>query len=104
VVLIQMLLPSRSSEGTAFPDDLLRRTREELFDRFGGLTAYIRAPATGVWTSPQGNVEVDNVVMIEVLSDQFDKAWWRAYAETLKERFNQQSIHIRANDVEVLDN
>ena len=104
MVLIQMLLPTRSSEGTVFPDDLLRQTRKELIDRFGGLTAYTRAPATGVWTSPDGDVEVDSVVMIEVLSKDFDTAWWRSYAETLKERFKQETIHIRANDVYVLEN
>ena len=104
MVLIQMLLPTRSPEGLAFPEDLLRRTRDELIARFGGLTAYTRAPATGVWTSPEGHVEVDRVVMIEVLSEHFDRDWWRAFAETLKERFQQESIHIRANDVYVLDN
>jgi hypothetical protein len=104
VVLIQMLLPTRSSEGTVFPDDLLRTTRQELIDRFGGLTAYTRAPATGVWTSPERGVEVDSVVMIEVLSEVFDTTWWRSYAETLKERFRQETIHIRANDVYVLEN
>src|SRR5918993_5380913 len=103
MVLIQMLLPTRSPEGAAFADDLMRRTREELMERFGGLTAYTRAPATGVWASPEGHVEVDSVVMIEVLSENFEKAWWRAYADTLKGRFRQESIHIRANDVYVLD-
>jgi hypothetical protein len=99
-----MLLPTRSSGGSAFSDELIRRTREELLDRFGGLTAYVRAPAAGVWTSPEGEVEADSVVLIEMLSDVFDRPWWRAYAETLKRRFDQESIHIRANDVELLDN
>ena len=104
MVLIQMLLPTRSPEGLAFPEDLLRRTRDELIARFGGLTAYTRTPATGIWTSPEGDVEVDSVVMIEVLSEAFDKGWWRAYAETLKERLHQQAIHLRATEVYVLEN
>jgi hypothetical protein len=104
VVLIQMLLPTRSVQGEAYADELVSRTRKELIDRFGGVTAYTRAPATGVWTSPEGGVEVDSVVMIEVLSEEFARDWWRAFAETLKERFKQASIHIRANDVYVLDN
>ena len=104
MVLIQMLLPTRSAAGAAFADELLRQTREELIERFGGLTAYTRSPATGVWTSPRGDVEVDKVVMIEVLSERFEKDWWRSYAETLKQRFEQETIHIRANDVDVLDN
>ena len=80
IVLVQMLLPTQSPDGKPFPDELLRQTRAELMDRFGGLTAYTRAPATGLWTSPDGDVEVDTVVMIEVLSKQFDREWWRAYA------------------------
>jgi hypothetical protein len=99
-----MLLPTRSLQGEVYADVLVSRTRKELIDRFGGVTAYTRAPATGVWTSPAGGVEVDRVVMIEVLSEHFDRDWWRAFAETLKERFQQESIHIRANDVYVLDN
>src|SRR5688572_9125072 len=99
-----MLLPTRSAAGAAFADELVRRTREELIERFGGLTAYTRSPATGVWTSPDGDVEEDKVVMIEVLSGRFEKDWWRSYAETLKQRFEQETIHVRATDVDVLDN
>jgi len=99
-----MLLPTKSAERVAFSDDLVRLTRKELVDQFGGVTAYTRAPAAGVWTSPEGNVEEDNVVMIEVLSEEFETSWWRAYAETLKKRFGQKSIHIRTNAVRVLEN
>jgi hypothetical protein len=104
VVLIQMLLPTKSADRVAFSDDVLRLTRKELVDQFGGLTAYTRAPAAGVWTSPEGNVEEDSVVMIEVLSEEFDTSWWRRYAEKLKTRFGQESIHIRATTVLVLEN
>jgi hypothetical protein len=103
-MLIQMLLPTKSAQRTSYSDDLLRRTRRELIDRFGGITAYTRAPASGVWTSPDGDVEEDDVVMIEVLAEQFDIRWWQSYASTLKERFQQESILIRANEVIVLEN
>lgn len=104
MVLIQILLPTKSPDGHGFADELLRHTRAELVDRFGGLTAYLRSPATGAWTSPEGRVEQDNVVMLEILTDSFDKAWWRGYCEVLKQRFGQQSIHLRASEVELLDN
>jgi hypothetical protein len=97
-----MLLPTKSGSGAAFSDEVLGRTRDELVDRFGGLTAYLRSPAAGAWTSPQGKVEEDNVVMIEVLAESLDVRWWREYAATLRERFAQESIHIRANEVQVL--
>jgi hypothetical protein len=34
--------------------------------------------------------------MVEVLVDRFDRAWWRAYADRLAARFEQEEIHIRA--------
>jgi hypothetical protein len=103
VVLIQMLLPTKRADGAAFGDDVLGQTRDELIERFGGLTAYMRSPAAGAWTSPEGRVEEDSVVMIEVIADTFNVAWWRPYADKLKQRFAQESIHVRACQVETLD-
>ena len=102
MVLIQLLLPM---SGAARADGLapLAETRRELTERFNGLTAYLRSPAKGLWTAPDGHTEQDDVVMVEVVTDTFDRAWWRAYAGTLAERFRQESIHLRALPVELLD-
>jgi hypothetical protein len=102
MVLIQLLLPAT---GAAGGDGLapLAETRRELAERFDGLTAYLRSPAKGLWTAPDGHTEHDNVVMMEVVTDIFDRAWWRGYAATLAERFRQESIHVRALPVELLD-
>ena len=70
---------------------------------FKGLTAYVRSPAKGLWTAPDGHTEVDDVVMVEVVTDTFDRAWWRAYAATLARRFDQESIHIRALPMDMPD-
>ena len=102
MVLIQMLLPTSGAvngEGLA----LLAETRRELAERFNGLTAYLRSPARGWWTAPDGHAEQDDVVMVEVVTDTFDRAWWRAYATTLAARFGQRSIHLRAVPVHMLD-
>jgi hypothetical protein len=98
MVLIQLLLPSG-------PADLapLAETRSELEDRFNGLTAYVRSPAKGSWTAPDGRTEQDDVVMVEVVTDTFDRAWWRVYVAGLAQRFGQESIHLRALPVEMLD-
>jgi hypothetical protein len=100
MVLIQLLLPTNA----AGADDLalLAETRVELAARFNGLTAYLRSPAKGLWTAPDGHTEQDDVVMVEVVTDTFDRAWWRTYAVTLAERFRQESIHLRALTVEML--
>jgi hypothetical protein len=102
MVLIQLLLPA---DGAASAEGLapLAETRRELAERFKGLTAYVRSPAKGLWTAPDGRREQDDVVMVEVVTDRFDRAWWRSYAATLAERFRQESIHVRALPVELLD-
>ena len=75
----------------------------ELAERFTGVTAYVRSPAKGLWTAPDGHTEQDDVVMIEVVTNMFDRAWWRTYSAKLAERFHQETIHVRAVPVEMLD-
>lgn len=102
MVLIQLLLPANDATRA---DGLARlaETRRELADRFDGLTAYLRSPAQGLWTTPDGRTEEDDVVMVEIVTETFDRAWWRTYAAMLAERFDQESIHVRAVPVDMLD-
>jgi hypothetical protein len=102
MVLIQLLLPL-SGASRADSLALLAETRRELAAQFSGLTAYLRSPAKGLWTAPDGRMEQDEVVMVEVVADAFDRAWWRAYTATLAKRFRQESIHLRSLPVELLD-
>jgi hypothetical protein len=102
MVLIQLLLPATDAarnDGVA----PLAQTRRELAERFNGLTAYLRSPAKGWWTAPDGRTEQDDVVMVEVVTETFDRAWWRTYAATLAARFDEESIHVRAVPVDMLD-
>ena len=102
MVLIQLLLPTKRADGGDSMTSLAD-TRRELAARFDGLTAYVRSPAKGVWTSPDGRTETDDVVMVEVVTTEFDRPWWRTYAATLARRFDQEAIHVRALPVEVPD-
>lgn len=97
--LVQILLP-RTGHAEA-RDAGFAETRLELVERYKGVTAYLRSPAQGAWTAPDGRVERDEVVMIEVVIDTFDRAWWSAYAEKLATRFRQEEIHIRALPIEL---
>jgi hypothetical protein len=74
----------------------LAETRRELADKFSGVTACVRSPAKGLWTAPDGHTEADDVVMVEVVTETFDRGWWRTYAATLAQRFQQKTIHVRA--------
>ena len=105
MVLIQLLLPTALPGEAAERDAAaaLAHTREELARTFDGLTAYVRSPAKGIWTAPDGHVEQDDVVMVEIVTDRFDRAWWRTYARKLAERFRQDSIHVRALEIQLLD-
>ena len=101
-MLIQLLLPATGAAATNGVAPLAE-TRRELTERFRGLTAYLRSPAKGLWTAPDGHTDHDDVVMVEVVTDTFDRAWWRTYAAKLAERFGQESIHLRAVPVDMLD-
>jgi hypothetical protein len=56
MVLIQLLLPTTGAAGS---DGMapLAETRRELVQRFKGVTAYVRSPAKGLWTAPDGHTE-----------------------------------------------
>ena len=103
MVLIQLLLPVPPRAVSPEGSSSLGRTRAELTAQFKGVTAYVRSPAKGLWTAPDGRTEEDDVVMIEVVTATFDRAWWRAYAKTLAGRFEQEEIHLRALDIVTVD-
>jgi hypothetical protein len=48
--LVQILLPLLDNEGRRFQPAAYERIRAELIGQFGGLTAFTRAPAEGLWT------------------------------------------------------
>ena len=100
--VIEILLPLRDNEGTPFPRASLDRVRHELTERFGGVTAHLRAPAAGAWKDDEGAVERDDVVIVEVMADELDRAWWSAYRRDLESRFRQDEILIRATASEKL--
>jgi hypothetical protein len=98
--LIQILLPIHRRDGAAVPAEMFTRVRGELTERFGGVTAYSRSPATGLWVNDGAAIERDDVIMVEVVVDAFDREWWAAYREQLELRFGQEEVHARAIAVE----
>ena len=91
-----MLLPVRDNQGNTFPREELDRVREELTERFGGATAYLRAPAAGLWKDQEDDVAPDDVVIVEAMAMHLEREWWRLYREELQHRFRQEEILIRA--------
>jgi hypothetical protein len=78
------------------------RVRQELLDQFGGVTAYLQAPAEGLWEDEDGRRHRDEVMTIEVMADALDRQWWQGYRQQLEQRFRQDAILIRASEVELL--
>lgn len=99
--LVQLFLPLRSMD-SAFPRAMFAAVRSELADRFGGVTAYLRAPAQGLWEDEEGECVRDEVVLVEVMVADLDRAWWRDYRRELERRFDQEEILLRATPVEKL--
>jgi hypothetical protein len=97
--LIQLLLPVHDNNGRGFPADSFSQVREDLTERFGGVTAFIRAPAVGLWKESRDDVNRDEVVMFEVLTEQLDKDWWSGYRKQLEDRFDQDEVLIWASGI-----
>jgi hypothetical protein len=102
VFLIQILLPLYDDVGSPIPHHKFRQVREEMLTRFGGLTAYSQAPAEGFWQDDGDRTSRDKIVVFEVMLDEIDREWWADYRRRLEERFSQESIVIRAQQIELL--
>ena len=94
--LVQIFLPLRDNEGAAFAPAEFAGVRAELADAFGGVTAYQRAPATGLWEDGDDEVQRDELVFFEVMVDSLDRSWWKRYAASLAARFRQEEVLVRA--------
>lgn len=94
MTLIQVLLPVYSNSGRRFSTKVFARTRAELVEKFGGLTAY-SSIAKGFWRT-SGKTARDDIILFEVMARRADKLWWRKYRRALETRFAQDSIIVRA--------
>ena len=100
--LIQFFLPLYDNTGQAFPGTHFEAVRTELTEVFGGVTAFVRAPAVGVWEDGGGAVQRDDVVLVEVMATQLDHGWWARYRQQLQQRFAQDEVLVRAVAIERL--
>ena len=99
--LVQILLPLSDNLRHPFPRDHYDTVAIELATRFGGVTAYTRAPAEGRWTQ-RGDTNAEEMVVIEVMVETLDEPYWTAYRTALETMFRQHRIIIRALQVTLL--
>jgi hypothetical protein len=99
--LIQILLPTRDNQNEPFGKELFNEVRLDLANHFGGVTAYLRAPATGLWEA-DGELVKDEIVIFEVMVDRLEREFWRLYRLELQEMFKQDVIVMRAQRIDML--
>jgi hypothetical protein len=100
--LIQILLPRWNNEGSCQPPELFAQVRQELVEHFGGLTAYTRAPAEGLWRDADAQTTADDVLVYEVMVQTLDRVWWKQYRKRLETAFCQAEVIVRALAMEQL--
>ena len=100
--LVQILLPLHDNAQEPFPREEYVRVRQELMERFGGLTVYTRAPAEGMWKPNENHTSRDDIAIFEVMASKLDPDWWRNYRHELEARFRQDVILIRAHETRLL--
>lgn len=99
--LVQLLLPLYNNSGIQFEQKLYTDVRNELVDRFGGITAYTRAPVHGLWQESEQLVR-DDLIIYEIMVEKLEEEWWRGYREILENRFQQLSLVVRAHQILLL--
>jgi hypothetical protein len=99
--LIQILLPLHDNDKEKFPAEYFDSVRNDLTNRFGGVTAFLRSPAVGLWKT-ENDVSRDEVVMFEVISPDLDEEWWFQYRIGLQKKFRQDELLIYASQVKKL--
>jgi hypothetical protein len=100
--VIHLLLPVHDNQGQRFPAELFSHVRSELTEQFGGVTAYVRSPAVGLWKESEAGVNRDDVLMFEVVTRALDQEWWSSYRKRLEKQFRQQELLIWAVEAQRL--
>lgn len=94
--LIELLLPLNGRDGRPLDRSVFDRLKTELTDRFGGVTAFLQAPAEGVWESPISGTVEDRVAVFQVMVNDVDVEWWRSCRQDLERELDQEEILVRS--------
>lgn len=100
--LVQVFVP------VIWKDDPSRFTSEvasvvqELTERFGGATSFVRDGAEGLWKNEDGVVDHDAMVVVEVQVGEVSLPWWTSFRARLARRFGQDEILVRYHEVHAL--
>jgi hypothetical protein len=99
--LVQILLPLDDATGDRFERRAFDRVAQDLSERFGGVTPYARAPATGLWIERPGKTARDDIVVCEAMVETLEPEWWRQYRRGLEQAFAQDEL-VRSQEIKRL--
>jgi len=94
--LIQILLPLYDNQGRRLPKKLFDDTSRSLAKSHGGVTAYTRSPAVGLWKSRGSQLKKDEIVVYEVVTPDLKPELWENRRQKWEVAFRQDSLLIRA--------
>jgi hypothetical protein len=99
--VVEIFLPLERGDGLPVEAAEIHELVTMLAERFGGATAFTRAPASGLWETG-GDLQADRIVIVEVMVGKIDDEWWRNWRIKLERQFQQERILIRATETRPL--
>jgi hypothetical protein len=99
--IVEVFVPLTRGDGSPVSQNEIRGLVRGLAERFGGATAYSRAPAHGLWKEGSA-ITHDRIVILEVMAEELDRSWWRDFKEQLERELDQEQILVRSAETQVL--
>lgn len=100
--LVEIFVPQYYPNGQKVETDRLINLQQELAKRFGGVTAFVRSSASGLWKDEHGDVKRDEIAVFEVMASDLDRDWWISFRRKLEIEFDQEEILVRATQIECI--
>jgi hypothetical protein len=100
--LIQLYIPLYDRSSNQFPQGWFEDVRNMLTEKFGGVTIYTRAPASGFWKQ-EGKVIKDEIIIYEVIAPEADMEFWKSCKVSLEKKFSQDELIIRVSDITLVN-
>ena len=93
--VVEIFLPVTYGDGSPIPAEIFEVLKQELAEKFGGVTVYSRSPAEGLWQKG-GQKEREAIVIFEVMTDRVEKDWWSEFRGRLEALLRQEEVRIRS--------
>ena len=98
--LVEVFVPRYYRNGNRVEAERLKDLQQKLAQKFGGVTAFLRSSARGLWMNEQGMAERDEIAIFEVMTPGLDRQWWKLFRAKLEAELDQDEILIRVTDIE----